>query len=189
MDDPRSDLEATLFETLSALEEARTPFALIGGLAVSAHTEGRATKDVDIVLACPNSSVPGLVEALGRHGFEVEPERHIRELTRDGITVFRRPRGRLDVMKPPLPFFQRLVDCAADSEFLGKPARVATPEYLIVLKVLAGRDRDKADIAELLSDNPRLDRALVLRELSGFLRETDPRWLGLKAQLDALPSA
>lgn len=187
MADSRNELEETLFETLASLEEAGTRYALIGGLAVSAHTEGRATKDVDIVLACPNSAIPGLVEALGKHGFSVDPARHIREVTQDGISVFRRRAGRLDIMKPPLPFFQRLVDSALSYEIVGKKAQVARPEYLIVLKVLAGRDRDKADIADLLRMNANLDRDLTLRELAGFLPEDDPRYVGLKASLSVQP--
>jgi hypothetical protein len=49
------------------------PFAVVGGLAVSARTEPRLTRDIDLAVAVADDrEAEGLVKALVARGFAVE---------------------------------------------------------------------------------------------------------------------
>lgn len=59
-----------LFDALDAMESRNIPYAMIGGIAASAHSRPRSTHDIDIFVR-PEDADAGL-EALAQHGFETE---------------------------------------------------------------------------------------------------------------------
>jgi hypothetical protein len=62
--------DSVLFSTLDALEEAKIPFALIGGVAASGHGRPRSTHDIDVFVR-PEDADATLM-ALEKYGFRTE---------------------------------------------------------------------------------------------------------------------
>jgi hypothetical protein len=179
------------------LDRLRRQWALIGGLAVSARTEPRFTRDADIAVATSDDrDAEALVHALQAAGY------------RAVAAVEQEATGRLATMRlvPPgetdtgavvdLLFASSGVEheIAAAAEVLevmpGLRVPVASTGHLIALKVLARDDRsrpfDRADLLALLrrANSTVLDearRALALIEVRGCHRGRD-----LRADLDRI---
>lgn len=172
-----------LIAVLDALDRSNARYALIGGLAQNAYARPRATKDVDVLLDVPAVGLPGVLEALKDAGAAVDVQQHIRDFSQNQMAFLISPDGRLDLLKPVLPVHKRIVQQARSMMFEGRPARVARPEHLVVLKTLAGRDGDWKDIEDLVAVvGPDLDTGLALREIADVLPAGDPR----RARLESL---
>ena len=68
-----SDLEAVLRRIIRSLQEQGARFAIVGGLAVSASTEPRFTRDADLCVAVrDDAEVEALVIALRGDGYALD---------------------------------------------------------------------------------------------------------------------
>jgi predicted nucleotidyltransferase len=166
---PSGQMLRNAFKALiSTLDECRVRYAIIGGLAVAQHARGRTTDDIDALLTVPQIAMPGFFEALKNHGFEVDLMRHIREL-RKGFTSVYFHGVKIDLMQPVVPAHARILDRAMESEILGKRVTVVSAEGLIVMKLMAMRPQDEADVLELLAGyGAQLDFDFIRREMETF---------------------
>jgi hypothetical protein len=130
------------------LDRLGIPHALIGGHAVNVWLEPRATLDVDVTVVAGRDALARLAESLREAGFRLERE-HGRELPSG--PDFQRWIGEdaeiiLEIQLAKTPFQVEVVRRAHP----GTP-RVATPEDLIVLKLIADRPKDQGDLAGLIA--------------------------------------
>jgi predicted nucleotidyltransferase len=157
---------------MKALQRARRPYAVIGGLAVSVRAEPRFTRDVDLaVVVATDSEAEELVLSLSATGF-----RPLASVEHDSV-------GRLSTVRllaPGEPVRGVVVDllfassgiepeiiAAADTVELleGLSAPVAKTGHLIALKALSRNDvtrpQDAADLRLLLAqaDPTEIERA------------------------------
>ena len=96
------------------------------------------------------------------------------------FTVFYRGNSRIDWMQPILPLYATVLSLAEPRPWLGETLRVATPEGLILTKLVAFRDRDQIDINGLLATNrDTIDLDLIRKEWAALANEGDSRtvWL------------
>lgn len=138
------------------LAELGVPHALIGGLAVGLHAQPRATKDVDFLV--------------GDEAFErTEPllvfRRELRELVRVGV---------VDLMPLPAGHAELSVHLALPS---GDEIPVIGAEGLILLKLLANRPQDRADVAALM------DHGVSVGAVTTYLRRNAPQLVPLFAEI------
>jgi hypothetical protein len=83
---------------------------------------------------------------------------------------------RIDWLKPVLPCYQRVLEQARAEVVLGCPVRIAAPEGLILLKLLAFRSQDQVDIENLMAANRgQLDLDSIRREWATIAGLDDPR--------------
>jgi len=146
-------LDIPLLEALeklgAELERSRVPYALIGGLAAVRHGVVRTTLDIDILLAAPRVTLPGLLDRLQAAGFTVDRDRTIRELTTGRMSRIAYRGVPVDLLEPVLPVFADTLRRA--SRMAGGLAgiRLATAEDVIVHKLIAFRERDREDIRRI----------------------------------------
>ncbi len=191
-----SALEGALRAIAVELERHRVPWALVGGLAVTARAEPRTTRDVDVAVSVPDDAASErLVFQLSSSGWDVL------------ATVEQDAAGRLATarLRPPLERRARGVvvdllfassgietEVARTAEPLevlpGLVVPVATLGHLVALKVLARDDRtrprDAEDLRALLAEAAAADlvsarNALAIVTERGFHRGKD-----LSAELD-----
>ena len=165
------------FEALVAtLNEHGIRYAIIGGLALMQHTRVRATDDVDALVAAPQTALPALLEALGRRGFEIELQKNVREFFEGGLTSLRYGNTLVDLVRPLIPAFSHVLEKAITVDLFGQKVRVSSAEGLLVMKLMAWRSQDEADIRDLLTAyGGKLDLDFVRAELSSFTSPDDPR--------------
>lgn len=156
------------------------PIVLVGGLARGVWARPRATQDTTVVYGGPD--LDAIIEAAPAVGLTVNAS-EVASLAQSGMTRLRHPgqlRGpvRLDVIHGAHPYYQRLAARAVPSDELGTSVVVARPEDLIVLKLLAARRQDLADVEAILDAQAgALDAALIRAELETL--EVDlPGWVG-----------
>src|SRR5207302_11023643 len=83
---------------------------------------------------------------------------------------------RIDWLKPVIPCYQHVLDRARPELWLGQSIRIASPEGLILMKLLAFRGQDQVDIENLLAANRgQVDLGWVRREWQAVAGPDDPR--------------
>ncbi len=156
-------------------------YAIVGGLATVMRGRPRFTQDVDVLLDVPQLVLPGLLEELARLGFTFDMATVIRQYVRDHITAFQFGSVRIDWLKPVLPLYTRtLADASTLTWTEGHLLRVASPEGLILTKMVAFRPQDQADIETLfIANRDAIDLSLIRREWSAVSAGEDARtaWL------------
>jgi hypothetical protein len=149
-----------LDDVLGLLARLDIPHMLIGGLAVAVRAEPRATKDIDFLVGVGRDEAQELVAEMARLEFRsivhgtAGPGAVIRFVRTgdDGIDRW------VDVLCAGTPFEQLALARAPRERLLKRTLPVATVEDLVILKLLAGRPQDWADVDVLLREHAgRLD--------------------------------
>ena len=166
-------LAAPLLIALRALVEwwaaARVRGVVIGGVAASLLGRPRLTGDVDALVIVDEDGWSQFLAA-GRP-FGIRPRRAdaLAFARRSRVLLLRHePSGiDLDVSLGALPFEYEVIARSRRRRVSGVAVPLATAEDLIVMKAIAGRPRDIADIEGLRDTHPRLDRKRIV----GLVRE------------------
>lgn len=181
-------LEESLRRVFSDLSDLNRSSALVGGLAVSARTEPRFTRDVDVAVAVQDDTdAEQLIHALQERGYRafglveqaatsrlaaIRLEKAVEANDQGGDVV--------DLLFASSGIESEIVTAADNVEILpGVRVPVATTGHLIALKVLSQDDEkrplDRADLLALLGVATKDDlaaarAALALIEKRGYAR-------------------
>jgi len=149
--------DEALLEALAALNRALRrlghPFMLIGGLAVIARGVPRDTDDVDATVWAEGVEIDDLLTALAEEGIagripDVEAfARQSQVLLLEHLAT----KTPMEISLGFLPFEQEAMERAEVLELGDVRIPVALAEDLVVYKVVAWRDRDRADVERLLA--------------------------------------
>jgi predicted nucleotidyltransferase len=169
-DDPLAPLVAAIDAAQRWLDDHDVASAVVGGVAASMHGRPRTTKDVDLVALFDLDDCAGLLEAAARYGIEPRHADAVEFARVTRVLLLRHaPSGvELDVSVGALPFERELVESSVVMEVTGLRFRVARPEDIIIMKALALRPRDVADIEGIVDAQPDLDLARVRRTVAEF---------------------
>lgn len=178
---PSGQTLANALKSLVATFDARrVQYAIIGGIATIQHTRVRTTNDIDALLGVPQIEMPALFDALQAAGFTLDQPKTIRELRDDGLTAIRFGDVLIDLMRPVLPVYAHVLSGAVRADVLGQSVRISSVEGLIVMKLIAFRPQDEADIRDLLaSHRTHIDLNMVRAEFATVAGPADPRWTKL----------
>jgi hypothetical protein len=182
-------LEAVLRTVPLDLADLRLRWALVGGLAVSARTEPRFTRDVDLVIAVAGDrEAEQAIHSLQQRGYQVQALVE-QEAAGRLATARLAPRGGeasgvvLDILFASSGIEPEIVQAAEPLEILpGLQVPVATVGHLLALKLLSRDDRtrpqDRMDLAQLVRAAGRADldvarQAVTLIQARGFQRDKD----------------
>jgi len=193
-----NSLEAALRVSAFHLERLHRRWAVIGGLAVSAHTEPRTTRDVDLVVAVRgDADAEELVFALSEVGFRVEAT-----LDQDAAgrlaTVRLRPPGAsqargvvVDLLFASSGIEPEIAAEARRTEIVpGLVVPLATRAHLVALKVLSRdpqrRPQDDIDLRHLLEGISPFDLGEAREALDLITARGFDRGKNLQAELDDL---
>ena len=157
-------VEQVLLESIAQVERLGISYAVMGGFAARAWGLPRPTFDADIAVAVDAAGLQRLLAALEAAGFDVPPEHRagfldtIGELEKVKVTRFvARHVWSTDLFIVRGAFLNSALSRAVSAMIGGKPVRVMTAEDLILLKLMAHRRKDLADIEDIISGCPTLD--------------------------------
>jgi len=140
------------------LRAAKIRGAVIGGVAASIHGRPRVTRDVDIVALVPDDRWADFLAKGVKFGIRGRRPDALDFARATRVLLLRHePSGvELDVSLGAIPFEVEMVGRALIQRIRGVSFRMATAEDIVVMKCLALRPRDVADIEGILSARPDL---------------------------------
>jgi hypothetical protein len=131
--------------------------ALIGSAALAVHGYPRSTQDLDRLANCDREALGSLTEALAALGLKFELHLPGPDDPPDGLIRVRQANSDpIDLVILRTSLGREAV--AAAVELPGTTLRVVDLPHLIALKLSAGSQLDRRDVAELLERNPEADR-------------------------------
>lgn len=151
-----AELERTFSALLAGLAEALAEtgvdWMLVGGLAVGAWTEPRATKDCDIALAVRDPDA--LERSLAALGLEVA-RGDLRRAAEGGVVRLAlarpaEPRLVVDLLCAGTSFEHEALSRRRWADVMGVRIAIASPDDLLLYKLIAGRPQDMADVDRLI---------------------------------------
>lgn len=164
------DLDRALRDIAAELDRMSVPYAVMGGLAVRVYGIPRATYDVDLTVSIPRPRLAELFERVQAMGFtvpEVFQSGWVDEIAGMPLVKFRlylQEHGiDIDVFLAESPYQEELIARRRASDVEGTRIWLVSPEDLILLKLVAHRPRDLADIGDVLFTQGQLDEAYLRR--------------------------
>lgn len=145
---------------------------IIGGQAVLLYGEPRLTKDIDITLGIGVTELNRLKAVLPRMGLEVLIKDEVQFVERTMVLPTReRQIGiRVDLIFSFSPYEIEAIGRARGIRLGRSEVNFASPEDVIIHKVIAGRPRDMEDVKTIILKNPGLDSDYILKWLDEFDR-------------------
>lgn len=153
------DLIEELEHVLAAFDGAGIEYALCGGLAVAIHGHPRATMDIDLLL--PAAHVELATTTARSIGFDIPPRKMVFGL-RAGTPREMQRVSKLDPTSGALmsldllvvgPGYEEVWTSRTKVSWRGRDVSIVSREGLAIMKRLAGRPQDLADIAALEGTN------------------------------------
>jgi hypothetical protein len=177
-----TDLTPTLDLLVALLERMSVRYVLMGGLVVRAYAIPRATADIDLTLALERERLPALFEGLEEQGYAVpEPYRSgwVDEVKGLKMVKLKRYVGThsidVDLFLSESPYQDEVLNRRRVANVEGRQLWIASPEDLVLLKLISGRPRDWIDVADVFFTQGKLDEK--------YMRHWAAR-LGIESELD-----
>ena len=167
--------EATLHSLIDWLKAENVPGLIIGGVAASLLGRPRFTQDVDALISLEEKHWEGFLSAGARFGFtpRISDAADFARKSRVFL-VHHRPTGiHVDIALAGLPFEEEAIQQVKRRRIGKLMLPLPTPENLIIMKAVAHRPQDMADISALADANPRLDHRRIHRWVREFSRALD----------------
>ena len=160
------------------LDSAAVPGAIIGGVAASVLGRPRLTEDIDVLVILERQEWTSFLRAGREFGFapRVDDALDFAESSRVLLVVHQPSGVSIDIVLGALPLEDEIVRGALNVEIAGIRLPLAAPESIVVMKTLARRVRDIADIEGILEVHDELDLEWIRIRLTEFdqaLGQTD----------------
>ncbi|HLY75492.1 MAG TPA: nucleotidyl transferase AbiEii/AbiGii toxin family protein [Planctomycetota bacterium] len=166
-----SSPRAVLLAALDTVDAGGFDYLLYGGLAAALWGDPRYTEDVDFVLFLPERHAYKFLREAAKHGFSVEEDLAIQQIQVSGWA--RLPFGgqkspwHLDLTLGDSPFDKSALARKKREELFGRKVWVASPEDLLIYKLVSWRDRDVMDVHAIIQRQKSLDQT-YLRKWIGW---------------------
>jgi hypothetical protein len=173
---PLYPLESAIKSLLAWFRAERINGMIIGGVAASLLGRPRATRDVDALVWLDDLDDWGyLVSSSRTHGFEPRISDPVGFAQRSRVLLLRHVSSEIDidVAIGALSFEEEAVMNAVDAKLGTLQVRIPRPEDLVIMKAIAHRPRDAADIEAVLEAHPNIDRSRIREYVEEFAKLLD----------------
>jgi len=162
-------LLTVLRDLVAWLKAGKVPGVVIGGLAASILGRPRLTRDVDVLVLLDEGLWSDFLTAGAGYGFSPRREDVLAFARETRVLLVRHQESAIDVdiVSGTLNFEKEAVTRAVWMELGGIQLPLPLPEDLIIMKAVAHRPQDLADIEAILAAHPKLN----LRRVRRWVRE------------------
>jgi len=167
--------EITLGALIAWLQSENVSGLIIGGVAASLLGRPRFTRDVDVLILLDDDRWEKFLEAGDRFGFVPRIDNAVAFARRSRVFLVHHKQSGIDVdiALAGLPFEAESIEQAKWRKVGKLTLPLPTPENLIIMKAIAHRPQDMADIKSLVDANPKLDLRRVRRWVKEFSTALD----------------
>jgi len=167
---------AVLLASLDTIEAGGFDYLLYGGLAAGLWGEPRYTEDVDLVLFLPERHAFKFLREASKHGFSVEEDLAIQQIQVSGWARLpfgeRKSPWHLDLTLGDSPFDKSALARKKQVELFERKVWLASPEDLVLYKLVSWRDRDVMDVHAIVKRQGKaLDLAYLRKWVAWWEKE------------------
>jgi len=162
-------LPAVLRDLVAWLKAGKVPGVVIGGLAASLLGRPRLTRDVDVLVLVDEVLWVDFLTGGAGYGFMPRRDDALAFARETRVLLMRHQESGIDVdlVFGALPFEKEVMTRATWVELSGVQVPLPLPEDLIIMKAVAHRPQDLADIEAILAAHQKLN----LRRVRRWVRE------------------
>lgn len=178
-----SQLDTLLKKTVTFLDNNKIEYLIIGGIAAGILGEPRMTQDVDLILFIQKENLLTFLKSAKATGFIFNQEMALHNAKMRGSFRFVFKGLWLDIIIASTEFEQSALKRKIKTRFVGKNLYLPSPEDLILLKIIPGREKDLLDAKGIVARHKdKLDERYLERWASKLSDEAqDMRiWNNLK---------
>ena len=140
------------------LNDLGVEWAVVGGVAANLYRDdARSTGDMDIMLVAAVADMARVASEFQRNGWAITHRPSDQWLVRAAHTEF----GRIDLIAAETEYQRIAIRRAKEATIDGDACKVLAAEDVIVLKMIANRYKDLADVESILEAGVKLDRAYL----------------------------
>ena len=166
-----------LIHVTTILEANNIPYMVVGGIAVSIWSAPRATVDLDFLVGVTKETLPSFVESLTGAGLTVyDPlPMEFRRMVLQRMFIKEREEQllMLDFILADEEYKAQALSRAIQLKLEGKEIKVASPEDLILLKLISGRGQDKVDVENIIRSQKDSLNVKYLKQWGDHLSVSD----------------
>lgn len=168
-----------LRKIITVFKKSKTKIVFMGGIATSVFGRPRATYDVDGFILIEKSDLAGLLSRLAKAGFKhdkKQPFKSIRGMSFITL-IYSKLKTYVDLFIASSEFHRNILERARSVKVDGLKVPLVSPEDLVLLKLVSGRERDLEDVREILAENkgkidfPYLKKWAKALEVDLFLKD------------------
>jgi len=154
----------------NALDKRQIPYMIIGGQAVLVYGEPRLTRDIDVTLGVGVEERERVMSAIShiKLKFLTDDIESFVKKTMVLPALDEKSGVRVDFIFSFTPYERQAIERAKHIKFGRITVRFASPEDVVIHKVLAARPRDIEDIKSILLKNPNCDKKYIVKWLKEF---------------------
>jgi hypothetical protein len=138
-------LENVYKKVATFLNRGKYQYLIIGGIAAGTLGEPRLTADVDVDIIISRENVPVFLDEAKKSGFKVIKTRCLESAKRTGTFQINYEDFHIDFIIASTKLETEAFERAKTLKLYGIRAFFPTPEDLILLKIIPGRDKDLLD--------------------------------------------
>lgn len=174
-----------LINTVSRyLRDENIPHCLVGGLSVAIWGRPRATEDVDLLIDIPEEALPAFHAYLEEHDVRMDLQKAA-QAVREGKSFPLYDAWSIhwvDAKTAERPIDRYTLDRATAIKLAEEPVPIATPEDVILHKLLGHREQDLIDARSIVL---RRETDLDLEYLGNRVRELgiEPTWERVRPEI------
>lgn len=155
-------LEDVYKKIVEFLNKEKYKYMVIGGIAAGTIGEPRVTGDVDVDIIISNEDIPVLLDKLKKSGFEVPKKQGIKSALRTGVFRVIYKDFYIDFLIASTELEKEAFERSKKRLLFGVKANFPTPEDMILLKIIPGRDKDMLDAKNIvLRHKEKLDKTYL----------------------------
>ena len=164
---PELTVLTPLLEPLFALQRLLTQFdnqgVITGGIAASLLGQPRFTADLDVVILLSTNDLPKLIEVAAQEGMvgRIADAEAFAMKNRVLLLQHQSSGIKIDISLGMLPFEAEMIERGQVISVGNIQLRLPTPEDLIIMKAVAHRPKDLADIQAIAAGHPNLDKERI----------------------------
>lgn len=168
--EPLSPLLAALRDLVAWLQDKKVPGVIIGGVAASILGRPRMTRDIEALILLDEGDWGKFLASGRKFGFIPRLTDCLNFARKSKVLLVRhKPSGiDVDITFGALPFEKEAITRAVWLDIKKVRLPLPTPEDLIIMKAIAHRPRDDADIESILDVHKKLNLRKVRRLVKEF---------------------
>ncbi len=143
-------LEDAYKKIVTFLNKGKYKYIVIGGIAAGTIGEARVTEDVDIDIIIDKKKISGFLDQAAKAGFSFVKTRCLKLAEQTSVFQINYENFRIDFIIATTELEAAAFKRAQKMNLYGIKANFPTPEDLILLKIIPGRDKDLLDAKNIV---------------------------------------